>query len=72
MLPKSFGKSWEKSEDNNDDIPRKDLHDDDEPIVDESMKEGRSTPKDVEEGLPRDKSKILRSSLGHGKWWRYS
>ena len=71
MLSKSFEQSWEQSEDNSVDISRKDL-DDDEPIVDESTKERRSTRKDVEEDLPREKSKILRSGYGHRKRWRYS
>ena len=53
---KSFEHSWEPSEDNSVDISRKDL-DYDEPVVDESTRESRSTRKDVEEELPREKSK---------------
>ena len=56
VLAKSFEQSSEQSEDNSVDISRKDL-DDDEPVVDESMRESRSTRKDVEEDLPGKKSK---------------
>ena len=48
--------SSEQSKDNSADISRKDL-DDHEPVVDESTRESRPTRKDVEEGLPREKSK---------------
>ena len=71
MLAKLFEQSSEQSEDNSVDISRKD-QDDDEPIVDESARESRSTRKDVEEDLPREKSKILRSGYRHRKRWRYS
>ena len=61
MLSKSFEQNSEQSEDNSVDISRKYL-DDDEPVVDESTRESRTTPKDVEEDLPREKSKrsVLR------------
>ena len=51
----------EQSEDNSVDISRKDL-DDHEPVVDESMRESRSTRKDVEKGLPREKSQGKRKA----------
>ena len=53
MLAKSFEQSSEQSEDSSVDISRKDL-DDDEPIVDESTTESRSTRKDVEDDLLRE------------------
>ena len=61
MLAKSFEQSSEQSGDNSVDISRKDL-DDHEPVVEESTRERRTTRKDVEEDLPRDKSKkrVLR------------
>ena len=52
VLAKSFEQSSEQSEDSSVDISRKDL-DDDEPIVDESTRESRSTRKDVEDDLLR-------------------
>ena len=54
VLAKSLEHSSEQSEDNSVDISRKDL-DGDEPVVDE--RESRSTRKNVEEDLPREKSK---------------
>ena len=54
VLAKSFEHSSEQSEDNSVDISRKEL-DGDEPVVDE--RESRSTRKNVEEDLPREKSK---------------
>ena len=56
VLAKSFEKSSEQSEDNSVDISRKDL-DGHEPLVDESSRESRWTRKNVEEDLPREKSK---------------
>ena len=56
VVAKLSEQSSEQSEDNSVDISRKDL-DDHEPVVDESTRESRSTRKDVEEGLPREKSK---------------
>ena len=53
---KSFEQSSKQSEDNSVDISQKDL-DDDEPVVDKSMRESRSTQTDVQEGLPHEKSK---------------
>ena len=44
--------SSEQSEDSSVAISRKDLDDDDEPIVDESTRESRSTRKDVEKSNP--------------------
>jgi len=54
VLAKSFEHNSEQSEDKSVDISRKDL-DGDEPVVDE--RESRSTRKNVEEDLPREKSK---------------
>ena len=56
MPAKSFEQSLDQSEDNSVHISRKDL-DCDEPVVDESSRESRSTRKNVEEDLPREKSK---------------
>ena len=56
VLAKSFEQSSEQSEDNSVKISRKGL-DGDEPVVDESSREGRSTRVNVEEDLPRKKSK---------------
>ena len=55
-MAKSSEQSSEQSEDNSVDISRKDI-DDHEPVVDESKRENRSTRKDVEKGLPSEKSK---------------
>ena len=55
-VAKSSEQSSEQPEDNNADIPRKNL-DDHEPVFDDSTRESCSTRKDVEEGLPREKSK---------------
>ena len=63
VLSKSFEQSSEQSEDNSVDNSRKYL-DDNEAVVDESTKESRTrtTWNDVEEDLPREKSKksVLR------------
>ena len=50
VLAKSFEQSSEQSEDNSVDISRKYL-DDDEPVVDESTRERRSTRKRCGRGL---------------------
>ena len=55
-LAKSFEQSLEQSEEDSVDISRKD-RDEDEPVVDESTREIRSTRKDVDEDFPREKSK---------------
>ena len=55
-MAKSFEQSSERSEDNSVDISRKDLHDH-ELAVGESTRKSLSTRKDVEEGLPSEKSK---------------
>ena len=63
VLSKSFEQSSEQSEDNSVDNSRKYL-DDNEAVVDKSTKESRTrtTWNDVEEDLPREKSKksVLR------------
>ena len=74
----SSEQSSEQSEDNSVHLLRKGI-DDHDPVVNESMRESRSTWKDVEEGLPCDKSKKsqgkhqkgLRSGHGYRKWWGY-
>ena len=85
VLAKSFEQSSEQSEDNSVDISRKDLAND-EPVVNESTRESRSTRKDVEEDLPREKSKksqgkrkasvasesATKRPHGHRKRWKYS
>ena len=61
MLAKSFEESSKQSRNKCFDISRNDLDDDDdEQVVDESTRESRSTRKDVEENLPREKSKSQR------------
>ena len=54
VLTKSIEQSLEQSEDNGVDILRKDL-DGDEPVVEESLRESRSTRKNMEEDLPHEK-----------------
>lgn len=56
VVAKLFEQSSKQSEDNSVDISKKDI-DDHELVVDESTIESRSTRKDMEEGLPREKSK---------------
>ena len=56
VVAKSSEQSSAQSEDIKVDISRKDL-DDHESVVDESTRKSRSTQKDVEEGLPSEKSK---------------
>ena len=55
VLTKSIEQSSEQSDDNGVDILRKDL-DGDEPVVEESLRESRSTRKNMEEDLPHEKS----------------
>ena len=63
VVAKSCEQSLKQSEDNSVDISRKDL-DDHEP---ESTRESRSTPKDVEEGLPHEKVEKSKKSEGKRK-----
>ena len=55
-MAKSSEQSSKQLEGNSVEISQKDL-DEHEPVVDKSMRESRSTQKDVEEGLPCEKSK---------------
>ena len=55
-MAKLSEQSSEQSEDNSVDISRKDLHDH-EPNVGEITRKSRSTRKDMEDGLPGEKSK---------------
>ena len=59
VLAKSFEQSSEQSEDNSVDTSRK-YPDDDEPVVDKSTRESRSTRKDVDEDLPRENQRSHR------------
>ena len=56
VVAKSSEQSLKQLKDNSIDILKKDI-DDHEPVVDESTMESRSTRKDMEQGLPREKSK---------------